>query len=312
VELASTVRADVGARQIHLALLGILAANESGLRSNLDTEFLHDFRTAIRRTRSLLGQIRQVFLPDVVVHFSTEFSWIGRLTGPPRDLDVLVLALRAHEGDFSAGDIEALLVFLSQAQQREHNRLIRALNSERYRRLLSTWEAFLKQTTPVESGAPNSGCLLAEVVSLRAWRLSRRIARSVETIDERTTAAQLHNVRIDTKKLRYLVDVTPTFYDAVDLECVVGALKKLQRVLGDFNDACVQEKMLLQCRRAVPAARGSSGTVRALTQLARLSRQRQELVRGHVVEKLARFRARDIQSACRRAFKRTDWAERAR
>ena len=53
----------VGARQIHLALLGILVANEPGLRANLDTEFLHDFRVAVRRTRSLLGQIRHVFPP---------------------------------------------------------------------------------------------------------------------------------------------------------------------------------------------------------------------------------------------------------
>jgi hypothetical protein len=40
----------------------------------------------VRRTRSLLGQIKHVFPPDVVEHFSTEFAWIGRLTGPPRDL----------------------------------------------------------------------------------------------------------------------------------------------------------------------------------------------------------------------------------
>ena len=94
VDLAPTVRADIGARQIHLALVGILVANEPGLRANLDTEFLHDFRVAVRRTRSLLGQIRHVFPPDAVDHFSTEFSWLGRLTGPLRDMDVLVLGLR--------------------------------------------------------------------------------------------------------------------------------------------------------------------------------------------------------------------------
>jgi hypothetical protein len=92
VELESTVRADVGARQIHLALLGSLVTNEPGLRDNLDTEFLHDFRVAVRRTRSLLGQIRSVFPPDLTSHFATEFAWLGRLTGPPRDMDVLALS----------------------------------------------------------------------------------------------------------------------------------------------------------------------------------------------------------------------------
>ena len=82
VDLAPTVRADVGARQIHLALLGILLANEPGLRANLDTEFLHDFRVALRRTRSLLGQIRHVFPPDAVEHFSSEFR--GWAVSPAR------------------------------------------------------------------------------------------------------------------------------------------------------------------------------------------------------------------------------------
>lgn len=90
MDLASTVRADVGARQIHLALVGILEANEPGLRARLDTEFLHDFRVT-RRTRSLLGQIRRVFPAGEVEHFAAEFSRIGRLTGPPRDVDVLTL-----------------------------------------------------------------------------------------------------------------------------------------------------------------------------------------------------------------------------
>ena len=79
-------------------------ANEPGVRANLDTEFLHDFRVAIRRTRSLLRQIRHVIPLDVGRYFSTGFSWVGRLTGPLRDLDVLILALREKRAEVSAGD----------------------------------------------------------------------------------------------------------------------------------------------------------------------------------------------------------------
>jgi CHAD domain-containing protein len=312
VDLAPTIRADVGARQIHLALLDILVANEPGLRENLDTEFLHDFRVTLRRTRSLLGQIKHVFPPDAVEHFSTELTWIGRLTGPPRDMDVLVLALREHQKDVPAGDMEALMAFLGQAQQREHHGLVEALNSDRYRRLLSEWEAFLKRPTSSEAEAPNAGRLLAEVVSQRAWRLSRRIAASAETVDEHTAAAQLHEVRITAKKLRYLVDVTPAFYDAADLERILAALKKLQRVLGDFNDAHAQEDRLLECGLTLGAAGGPAGVLLALGRLAEQSRHRREHLRGKVVERLARFHAHGTRSACRRAFKRGGAAERAR
>ncbi|HSC27523.1 MAG TPA: CHAD domain-containing protein, partial [Vicinamibacterales bacterium] len=303
VDLAPTVRGDVGARRIHLALLGILLANEPGLRANLDTEFLHDFRIAVRRTRSLLGQIKHVFPPAVVEHFSTEFSWTGRLTGPPRDMDVLVLALRERGGEVPASDMESLTAFLDQVQQQEHRDLVDALDSSRYRRLLADWGAFLERPAPSEPLPRNAGRRLAEVVSRRAWRLSERIARSAGTIDERTPAARLHEVRIDTKKLRYLIDVTPAFYDAAHLDNVLRALKKLQRVLGDFNDTRVQERRLLECGRAMSAAGAPSGALQALGRLAEQSRQRSRRLRSQVIEGLSRFGARDTRSVCRRAFK---------
>ena len=153
---------------------------------------------------------RHVFPPDAVEHFSTEFCVGGALTGPPRDLDVLVLALRGDQDDIRVGDMEALTAFLGQAQQREHRALVEALDGSRYRRLLSEWKAFLKRPASCESEAANAGRSLADVVSRRAWRLSRRIAdqRRGPSTSART-AARLHEVRIAAKKLRYLVDVTP-------------------------------------------------------------------------------------------------------
>ena len=73
-----SVRADAGARQIHSALLDIMVANEPGMRADLDTEFLHDYRVSLRRTRSLLGQIKNVFPEDAVTHFRTEFQWLAQ------------------------------------------------------------------------------------------------------------------------------------------------------------------------------------------------------------------------------------------
>jgi CHAD domain-containing protein len=312
VDLAPSIRADIGARQVHAALLDLFVANEPGVRANLDTEFLHDFRVNVRRTRSLLGQIRDVFPRDVVGHFSTEFSWIGCLTGPPRDLDVLVLALRDRRGALSSSDADVLVSFLREAQQHGQDELIRALDSDRYRRLLADWKAFLEAPIPAEPEVRNAAAPLAEVVSQRAWRLSRRIARAADDIDARTPAEHLHQIRIDAKKLRYLIDVTPAFYDGSDFACILGALKKLQRALGDFNDAHVQERRLLECGRALCAAGKPGEVLLALGRMAEQSHQRGERLRSQVIEKLARFRARDTRSACRRAFKQAGSKERVR
>lgn len=304
VDLPSGIRAEEGARRIHRALLGALLANEPGVRANLDSEFLHDFRIALRRGRTLIRQLKRVFPPDIVEQFSAEMSWLGRLTGPPRDMDVLVLMVRGHLVDAPAGDMELLIAFLRQAQERERQPLIDALDSPRYQRFVSAWRDFLEHPAAPDPGAPDAGLALVDVVTRRAWRLSRRIARGGRSLDERTTPAQFHNVRIDAKKLRYLVDATPAFYDAADLECILGRLKKLQRVLGDFNDSHVQQARLLECGQALGEAGGPVRAVLALGQLAERSRQRGDRLRSEVANELARFGDPAMRSACRRVFNR--------
>ena len=304
VTLAQSVLADAGASQVHQALLGIILANEPGVRGALDTEFLHDFRVAVRRTRSLLGQIKHVFPPDAVEHFSTEFSWLGRLTGAPRDMDVLMLALRERRAELPADDLAAVTAFLGDAQQQEHRTLVETLDGERYRRLISEWQAFLQQRVTSGPVPRNARIPLVDVVSSRAWRLYRRIVASSETIDGGTAPERLHEVRITAKKLRYLVDVTPSFGEARDPARILGALKKLQRVLGDFNDAHVQEHRLLECGRAMGAAGGPAGALLVIGRLAEQSGQRARSLRGDVGDELARFCGSETRSACRRAFKR--------
>jgi CHAD domain-containing protein len=300
--LDPSVRADVGARQIHLALLEILAANEPGVRGNVDSEFLHDFRVAIRRARSLLGQIRGVFPVNIVEHFATELSWIGRLTGAPRDTDVLVLALREQHGEFDADDMNALIAFLGGTQRREYERLVEALDSTRYQQLLTDWKAFLESPIPAAPQAEYAHDPLAKAVARRARRLSKRIARNAKAIDAQTAAERMHEIRIDAKKLRYLVDAASVCYRAADVTCILAALKKLQRALGDFNDAHVQETLLVDCGRAIGAAGGPSGALLTLGRLAERSRLRRERLRRDVADKLARFRDKDVQKACKRAF----------
>jgi CHAD domain-containing protein len=312
IDLASDVRADAGAREIHRAIALVLTANEPGLRANIDTEFLHDFRVALRRTRSLLRQLRHVFPSDRVEHFSTEFAWLGRLTGPPRDLDVLALSLRAHGADLSAADLDALVSLLSGEQARERETLIEGMDSPRYERLLADWRQFLTQPAGFATGAPDARRPLVEVVAGRAWRLSKRLALSAEAISEHSDPSVLHEVRINAKKLRYLIDVTSSFYDPDDLECVLTALKKLQRVLGDFNDARVQETRLVELGQAIGAAGRPASAVLALGRLAERSRQRGDRLYPEAADELQQFRARATRAACRRAFKHRMNEERAR
>jgi hypothetical protein len=96
LQLKSKKRSDASAKVILRYLFEVMKANEAGIKADIDTEYLHDYRIAIRRTRSALSQIRNVFPTEVTEHFKQEFRTLGQLTNQLRDLDVYLLS----EGEF--------------------------------------------------------------------------------------------------------------------------------------------------------------------------------------------------------------------
>ena len=82
---------------ILLHQLDVMEHNESGVTNNIDSEFLHDFRIAVRRTRSALGQIKGVFDDEVLAKYKKEFAWLGAMTTPARDLDVMLLEFKKYQ-----------------------------------------------------------------------------------------------------------------------------------------------------------------------------------------------------------------------
>ncbi|MEO1086808.1 MAG: CHAD domain-containing protein, partial [Acidobacteriota bacterium] len=133
---------------IYTTLLEAMLTNEAGTRRDLDSEFLHDFRVAVRRTRSALSQVKGVFSDDIVEHFKQQFRWLGQITGPTRDLDVYLLKMPAYRADLPASaqvHLEPLERFLVERQAAEQDELVRNLKSARYRDLIETWRAQLEQ-----------------------------------------------------------------------------------------------------------------------------------------------------------------------
>jgi CHAD domain-containing protein len=305
VLLPPSVRADAGARKIHQALLDIMIANEPGVRADLDTEFLHDYRVSLRRMRSLLGQIKNVFPADAVTHFRDEFRWLAQATNPTRDLDVLLLSLRRMSETPPLDDLPALFAFLSRNQRHEHRLLERALESDRYRNLLASWRDFLESAPPAVPEIAEASCPLVEVTSQRIWRLYRRFADQAMAIHDKTPADAIHQLRIDAKKLRYLIDATRSLHDRSRLDQIIDNLKRVQTVLGDFNDAHVQERHLLEAGRALAeAGPGDSGALLTIGRLAENARNRAASLRAHVFGELSRFCKDDVRADFGRLFKR--------
>ena len=150
----------------------------AGTRADIDSEFLHDLRVAVRRTRSALTQIKGVFPPEDVERFKSGFAWLGQITGPTRDMDVYLLGYEEYRDSLQEqfrGDLDPLHDFLLAHQKSAHQELVKKLNSPHFHKLLKDWRTFLETPLNDVTDTPNAERPLQEVANRRIYRIYKRV-----------------------------------------------------------------------------------------------------------------------------------------
>ncbi|MGH8579531.1 MAG: CHAD domain-containing protein [Gammaproteobacteria bacterium] len=257
IRLKETERADVAARAILRHLVKTMIANEVGICRDLDPEFLHDFRVAVRRTRSLLGQVKSVFPEQRVRRFRAEFSWLGQVTGTARDMDVYLSKFAGLKTSLPATfqeDLMPLLHHLHAQKDLAHGDLVRALHSSRYKKLKQDWLALLDAEVPQRSSLANATRPIGAVADERIRRVHRRALKEGKQIREDSPPPMRHQLRRTCKKLRYLVEFFHSLYPRDAMENLLAPLKKLQDNLGDYQDLHVQQEVLLGFRQTMESS----------------------------------------------------------
>jgi CHAD domain-containing protein len=85
--------------------------------------------------------------------------------------------------------------------------------------------------------------LLRAVKKLLLNRYHKILAMSA-AIHSLTPDEDVHEVRIEFKKLRYLIEFFICLLPPKRISKFIGDVKKIQTVLGDFNDYCIQIEFL--------------------------------------------------------------------
>lgn len=292
------------ARRILLHLLQTIKANEDGIRRGLDTEFLHDFRVAVRRSRTCLAQLKEVFPAAATGHFRRELKWVGGATGPSRDLDVHMLRIPRYQRLLPGErrpDLVPLARFLDGRRRIEHAHLVEMLDSARYHALVHDWSNFLDHGSAGDETPLNAHRPCIEIAAERIHSRWRRVLKRGAAIHDDSPAAGLHALRIDCKKLRYLLEFFHSLYDAQDVDPLIRKLKKLQDYLGEMNDLQVQKDALNRFARDMFAAREATPeTLLAMGRLQEHLTVQQAKERTHFHRSFSRFAGRKTKEAMQR------------
>jgi CHAD domain-containing protein len=234
-------------KRILKQMLDVIKQNEDGIKKDIDTEFLHDFRVAIRRTRSAISQIPNVFPQGKYTLFKDDFKYLGQLSNRLRDMDVYLLNknyfLEILPEELRPG-LLPLFKSLQKERQRQMKSFIKELNGDRYRKILTGWELLLNTEYDIDNTMTNAARPVLSVANEFIFQRYKKIIKSGKKIDDKIPDASLHSLRIQCKKLRYLLEFFASLFTQADIELFIKHLKKMQDGLGEFNDLFVQQEEL--------------------------------------------------------------------
>lgn len=223
--------------------LRALLQHDPGTRTGADIEDLHQMRVSVRRMRAALKAARPLLDETWADGLRAELGWLGGALGPVRDLDVMLLRLRAEIGTLPEVEREAgqVLVDALEAERVEARAaMLAALDAPRYLALVERIADAIRLPLPTPS-ATQAQPELIDLIRAEAAKMARAVRKAGEDPADEV----LHALRIHGKRVRYTGElVQPAFRGTGTGKAVkelLGATEELQEVLGDHQDACVAE-----------------------------------------------------------------------
>lgn len=215
--------------------------HEPGARLGEAPEHVHRMRVATRRLRAAMSLFRN-YLPEGAERLRIGLGWVAQALGGVRDLDVQLERVRdwrAGEDEIDADTLDSLEALLGAQRDPARVRLLHALDSARYEHFVSDYMAMLRS-------GPNSSAHASSEAARRARQempglILRRYAKVRtygDAIDADSPAQELHELRIQCKRLRYALEFAATLYPKA-VRYYAPRLVELQDLLGAHQDAFV-------------------------------------------------------------------------
>jgi len=261
---ASTVEAALAGAIGHLVEVMLVYA--PGCRLGLGPEGVHQTRVALRRLRSILRTFRPASRCAALDGFDRGLKTLADRLGPARDWDVFLGGLGAAAAEAMAGPngpdkrMAQLLKSAEAKRQGAYHALRAELDGAGFRRLVLDGIALLHRrpwhVPPEGITAEERAARLAEpLADFASALLDKRWHKLHEEGEEIEThsAEQLHEVRLEAKRLRYAAELFAPLWPGKPTRRFLRRLAALQEDLGVANDTEVARGLVASLGPAVPA-----------------------------------------------------------
>ncbi len=218
----------------------------AGTREGKDIEHLHDMRVASRRLRECFQVFSAFYAPKKLKKVLSSVRNITRVLGRPRETDVNVSLLAAYQPGPSpilSTTHEYLLEIFQFEQSRQRRKMLKQVGRIDQGALQSMLSRFA-ETARMNRSRPS---LLTQVgqelefegfLSISTRDLRQKVAKIFAfeaTPSEEEYETRLHDLRINTKKLRYRLELLNAAYDQ-RFGRAIKLAKDLQDVIGWAHD----------------------------------------------------------------------------
>jgi CHAD domain-containing protein len=185
-------------------------------------------------------------LGETLKPLGDELKWLAGVLGPARDLDVLLERLRAGIATLGpdAPAAETMIAMLEDEREQLHDAVLDALADERYLRLLDTFAASVASLPELDAPRGLRPLAAAEL---------RKLVKAGRKLDDDPADDDLHALRIHAKRARYAAELAAIGHGSKAFTRYLDALKALQDVIGEHQDAVVAESKLRSIARAKTA-----------------------------------------------------------
>jgi CHAD domain-containing protein len=152
-------------------------------------------------------------------------------------------------------DIDPLFEYLRKKRSQAIKNVVSGLKTKKYTKILKDWETFLNDPQKNSTTAANTELPIIVLARTRIYKKYQNVVKTGNQIIQNMEDEMLHVLRIECKKLRYLMEFFASLFPGKKINVLIDQLKKLQDNLGDFNDLCVQEDYLFNIADELPATR---------------------------------------------------------